>query len=313
MRAVRATSKVVPLGLHGDDAGGHGTDTVLVVTWGSLAVQGGTRITRICFTMLRDADAVPGVTREKLYEVLVWSFNSLAAGVFPKADENGRGFGPEHHPNRARMAGRPLHPAGMRGVWSELRGDWKYLRECLHLRDAYNTKRCCHLCDAFKEDFSSQYIRPHAPVRATRVSAADWMQCEKHRGSSPLLHLPAFNSWRVQFDCMHTVDLGVLQHAVPSALQELCAHGGHFAGRNIEQRVAAASVAYNQWCKDTQVSAKTRRITVAWVQGPWPCISQAHCKAAALRHMVDWLVLVCREASASNPDDRHSRWRLAFV
>ena len=37
-----------------------------------------------------------------------------------------------------------------------------------------------------------------------------------------------------------------------------------------------------------------------------------HCKAAALRHMVAWLVLVCREASDSNPDDRHSRWRLAF-
>ena len=305
-----SAAEVVPLGMHGDDAGGHGHDKVLVVTWGSVAVDGPTLDTRICFTMLRDAEAVSGITREKLYDVLVWSFAALAAGVFPAADENGRAFGPAHHPARARMAGRPLHPRKLRGVWAELRGDWKYLRECLHLKDHYLAHRCCHLCDAFTEDSSSSDFRPHAPVRATRVSAADWPACCKHHGTSPLLRMPAFNIWRVQFDCMHTVDLGVLQHAIPSALQELC--NDFFRGPNIGQRVAAASAAYNVWCSENKVQAKTRRITVQWVKGPWPCISQVHCKASALRHMVGWILQVCQEASASDPGDRHARWRAAF-
>ena len=314
MQAIRVSvAEVVPLGMHGDDAGGHGHDKVLVLTWGSVAVEGSTLDTRICFTMIRDGEAVPGVTREKFYQVLVWSFTALAAGISPSEDENGRGFGPGHHPERARLAGQRLHPRLMRGVWSELRGDWKYLRECLHLRDSYNTHRCCHLCDAFKEDSSSKDFRADAPVRATRVGAEDWLQSEKHRGTSPLLQMPAFNIWKVQFDCMHTVDLGVLQHAIPSALQELCASGAHFEGTTIEQRVRAASVAYKEWCSANRVSAKARRITVHWLQGPWPSISQVHCKAAALRRMVGWMAAVCGEASASNPGDMHARWRHSFL
>ena len=67
MQAIRvAVAEVVPLGMHGDDAGGHGHDKVLVLTWGSVAVEGSTLDTRICFTMIRDGEAVPGVTREKI-------------------------------------------------------------------------------------------------------------------------------------------------------------------------------------------------------------------------------------------------------
>ena len=125
-----------------------------------------------------------------------------------------------------------------------------------------------------------------------------------------MLRMPAFNIWRVQFDYMHTVDLGVLQHAVPSALAELC--NEFFEGPNLEERVRAASASYNSWCVANKVESKTRRITVQWVQGPWPCISQVHCKAAALRRMVEWVMLVCQSASAANPNNMHARWRAAF-
>ena len=90
--------KVFKKGIHGDDAGAHGHDKVLVVTWGSVAVDLPTMDSRLCFSMLRDADAVSGVTREKLYKVLTWSFKALATGLFPAEDEEGRGFGPGHHP-----------------------------------------------------------------------------------------------------------------------------------------------------------------------------------------------------------------------
>ena len=106
MQTIRvAVAEVVPLGMHGDDAGGHGHDKVLVLTWGSVAVEGSTLDTRICFTMIRDGEAVPGITREKFYKVLVWSFTALAAGVFPKRRRERQGLRPRT-PSGTRKTGR---------------------------------------------------------------------------------------------------------------------------------------------------------------------------------------------------------------
>jgi len=305
------TAQVVPLGIHGDDAGGHGPEKVLVITWGSVAVDRPTMDSRICFAMLRDSEAVSGVTREKLYQILTWSFNALAMGCFPAADENGTDFGPAHHPDRAQLAGRPLHPGGMRGAWSEMRGDWKFLRESLHLHDYYNARNCCHLCAAKRDHPSSCEFGRDATVRSTCVNGSEWIAGKKHSGTSPLLSFPGFNIWRVQFDIMHTLDLGILQHAIPSALQELCAADGPFKGPTIESRVQAASAAYHKWCRDNHVTTKTKRISLQWVQGPWPRISQVHCKAAPLRRMVEWIMGVCTDVAAST-DDVHVRRRAAF-
>jgi len=301
---------VVPLGMHGDDAGGHGHEKVLVVTWGSVAVDLSTLDSRICFTMLRDSEAVAGVTREKFYKVLTWSFAALAAGVFPACDEEGKGFGPEHHPGRASLAGRPLHHA-FRGVWAEMRGDWKFLKEALHLKHGYHARKCCHLCDAEKDVDSSTDFTLTADVRATCTETAAWMASDAHAGTSPLLRLPAFDIWRVQFDIMHTLDLGILQLAIPSALQELTSAGGLFEGRTRECRVKAASAAYDYWCRKNKVQCRCKRITMQWVLGPRPKISQAHCKAAPLRRMVQWIMEACQEAAAREAD-LHARRRAAF-
>ena len=95
-------------------------------------------------------------------------------------------------------------------------------------------------------------------------------------------------------------------------MAELFSLGHYFKGPNIEERVKAASAAYNEWALENKIEAKTRRITPQWVQGPWPCISQVHCKAAALRRMVEWVMLVCQAASVADPSDTHARWRFAF-
>ena len=48
----------VPIGLHGDDAGAHGLQQVLVLTWGSVAVDLPTLDSRLVFCMIRVADIV---------------------------------------------------------------------------------------------------------------------------------------------------------------------------------------------------------------------------------------------------------------
>ena len=64
----------VPLGIHGDDAGVHGSNQVLVLTWGGVASKLPTLDSRLAFSMVRVADVVAGRTLKTLLDVLVWSF-----------------------------------------------------------------------------------------------------------------------------------------------------------------------------------------------------------------------------------------------
>ncbi len=101
-----------------------------------------------------------------------------------------------------------------------------------------------------------------------------------------MLKLPAFSIHRVFFDIMHTLDLGVLQLAVPCALKELTARPGIFMGRDLPARVREASALYRAWCKAEKVRSSAPRLTMQWVRGKNPRVSQVHIKAAAMRRMV---------------------------
>ncbi len=93
---------------------------------------------------VQDSELAPGALT-KLYKVLAWSLSSLAAGIWPACDEEGRKFSPDFHPHRAAMAGRSLAD-GFRGALLEVRGDWKFLREalCLRLSPKYKTAHPGH-------------------------------------------------------------------------------------------------------------------------------------------------------------------------
>ncbi len=117
--------RCVPIGTHGDDAGAHGSEKVTVVTWGSVAIRGGTLDSRLVFSMLKESEA-PVTGLDRLMEILAWSLNALCDGVYPGFDQDGRRFGPDHHPSRAALAGHTLVEGRLCGVWSEMRGDWKF-------------------------------------------------------------------------------------------------------------------------------------------------------------------------------------------
>ncbi len=226
--------RVSPIGIHGDDAGVQGEQSVTILTWGCVAVDLPTLDSRICFSMLKKNECVPGLSLDMLLEVLVWSLGALAQGTYPSHDHTGKAFGPNHHPHRHKMAGLPLTAQRRVGLWCEMRGDWKFLKEALHLDRHYGTAACCHLCSASKVDgdLSFQDFSPDGPCRQTlRTTAEFGASAQILPDPTPLLKLPAFSIHRVFFDIMHTLDLGVLQLAVPCALKELTAR--HFHGKGL--------------------------------------------------------------------------------
>ncbi len=199
----------VPLGIHGDDAGMAGGEKVLVLSWGSVARDLGTLDSRLVFCMIRDSECVRTDTLQTVYQVLSWSFQALAAGVWPATDHTGQPFSAQDDAHRAAAAGRPLHPSGVRGAWAELRGDWKFIRECLHLARHYGCNEVCHLCMAHKRTRMYLYtdLGRQAYHRTTRVTHTVWMAAALAAALvSPLLMIPGFNIWRVYFDVMHMLE-----------------------------------------------------------------------------------------------------------
>ena len=197
----------VPIGIHGDDAGVQGGEKILVLTWGSVVRAMPTLDSRLIFCMLKVSLCIAATFRE-VYLVLAWSLNALATGIFPDADHKGRVFSRDYMPHRARLAGQPL-AGGIIACWSEMRGDWKFLREALLLRRHYNAFRVCHLCGACRTG-SNRFtcFGRHTPLRGTRVDPQAWLARQLAQAWSPLLTVIGFCIEHVYFDIMHTFDLG---------------------------------------------------------------------------------------------------------
>jgi hypothetical protein len=303
IREISDRTKIVPLGLHGDDAGVCGLQQVLVLTWGPVATKHATVDSRLVFSMLRVADIVKDgdVTMQEIYKVLAWSFRCLARGLWPASDHSGRPWPARSH--RALQGEARASLAGdYRGAWAQLRGDWKFLRDCLHLEQHYGCNYICHLCRAHKNiarlrftDFSlSAYHR-----RTMLYSERWWRQAMSATILCPLLLIPGFCIWKCMYDHMHTVHLGVHQEAVASTLWSLTDRRAKvWEGNTRQERCKSAWKAYKKWAKDNKVKNVVRRRFVMRAfkkPGKSPSMNQSTAKAATMPTLVRWLLEVCRQ------------------
>ena len=220
----------IPLGMHGDGGQTQGGEKITAVSWGGLCRRGSTVDTRILFIVIKDSLACGDVTFHQAYQVLAWSFGALVVGTFPATDHAGRPFGPDWHPGRFQLAGKPIAAVGpgehLCGAWTELRGDWQYLQAALGLKRHFLCNDMCHLCGAtnvagpqyFGDHLGDPQALEETFVGPHHHGPKAW---EAKKPVSPLTGLPGFSIWRVAFDLMHALDLGLLQRIVPAALQGL--------------------------------------------------------------------------------------------
>ena len=331
----------IPLGIHGDAGQMHGGEKITAVSWGGLCRKGTTEDTRLLFICLKHSQMVGGnATLYKAFEVLSWSMGCLATGVHPACDETGRQFDEDYCPERAALAGQPLFrgPDGrnLHGAWAELRGDWEFLRDALGLRHHYLAGNMCHFCNAQLAPGDGYYgadFTGHGPLRRTLVGPF----CEGYNAwasrtpRSPLTTLPGFSIWRCQFDLMHVLELGILQRAIPAALQGLMGikpgsspqtvdlAGSAFCqsaeGRSRQGQCLAATKAYLQWAQRTMLphSSRIKKISERWVRGAYPDVSQEHAKAAAMRAMLPWVAGVAEGQRTRMANDRVAALRATLL
>ena len=156
-------------------------------------------------------------TLDEIYEVVVWSFAVLGSGVWPSHDHRGQPLTPGL---RKSLAGKPLMGDRI-GVWTETRGDWKWLKESFKF-DHYANNRCCHLCGASRVDTDMLYTQtgPDAGWQNTKVTHEQYV--ETFAGNLPALaKIPGFYLTRVFIDSMHCVCMGVVPYVIGSVVWEL--------------------------------------------------------------------------------------------
>ena len=304
----------VPIGLHGDDAGVFGAQKMLVLTWGSVARELLTLDGRLLFSVVTYAHVVPGKTIETLYKILVWSLNSMAEGCWPSVDHLGQHFSATHHPRRFSKAGLPLCLSGHRGVWSELRGDWKWQVEALDFDQWYGRSFICHLCRAHQKIPRLVYtqFRRNAHIRRTKVSSAAFRDWYMDRLVRPeLSRIVGFDIWRCWADAMHCLDLGIYQSVAASCLFDLVAEG--VWGATNETGFVLAHVDYKVWCRvNGHLPCPRFDKSKLLPRGKdFPEFTQQAAKASMTRYLMRWLRSVLDQPGVSV--GQHGVVRLAMM
>jgi len=305
-----------PFGIHGDDAGVFLNQKVLVLTFGSVAVEEQTLDTRILFTSVPIWKAVPGKTLNEVYKVFVWSLNYLQLGVWPHEDHTGKPFSRQHHPERFEKAGHSLTSIGLKGIWTELRGDWKWQWEALALPSFYNSNYICHLCRAHKKIRRLLYtdFRRDAQVRKTCVSwpkYRDWL-AEAGDERPEITRLIGFDIWRCVTDAMHNLDLGVYQVVAASCLVELISEGV-WPGDSNDERYAAAHHEYKGWCRarGLQPCPPFKGTTLNPGGLDTPSFTMHQAKGAQMKYIMMWLHTAVDRGGAA--DAFHGAMRFGVI
>ena len=285
--------KVIPVRIYGDDAQYNKQRTLTVFTFSSILCKLPSQQSRFLVALLPVA-ASTKETYDKFYDVVQWSFLWLLRGQWPDSDHLGNPWPPSSW--RSTMAGRPLFENGFRFAVVQVLGDWKFLKEAFSLEFNYNTRACCHKCEAVKEGDGPPFddFGPAARHRQTRRTTQQYLA--RFIVPPPLSRLPGFHLDMLACDPMHCVHLGVLQWIIGSLLVVLAqsGHWGIFAGDAVTRLNLAMRVAFGEfvtWCKQRAVHTSQEPFTAAMLnrsekQAVFP---KFKCKAANGRWVGMWL------------------------
>jgi len=187
----------------------------------------------------------------------------LSAG-WGEQDHRGKPFSNTYHRSRYLLGGQDLAD-GHVGVYSETRGDWKYLVELLALTAYYACNAVCHLCRASKKIRRLWYTSVgrrarHRQTLYTNSQFHQWFSSLPPSQRSPMLDVEGFDIWRTWVDWMHSSDLGLLAIIIPSVMWELTgkARAG-WSGSKRNSRMDRAWEDYCDWCRANHVKNKAFR------------------------------------------------------
>ena len=243
--------KVVPIAIHGDGVAymrvkAAGGKSLEVLSWSSLLSKGATRMTSYLMFLVVKAvvkDSGMNQTWPKVWKVLCWSLQALAAGTWPLLDWEGEEF-PEATVD-FQNKGTPL-AEGWAAVVFVLRSDLDFLASHFGLNSPASNNPCC-LCQANRDMSSRPWTdcRLQAAWRRSCWTPEEWAAVNPL--GHPLLMMPGSGLDIVFPDLMHLKHLGTDQLLLGGVLTWLIKH---FLRGTVAQNLEMVFHLIQAWYKD---------------------------------------------------------------
>lgn len=202
-----AGERLLAVGLWGDGApcNWDRTESIEIFTINLPGLSGRHRNIRVLLCGLSKKHFVTTSTYNDLLAIISWSFQCLAAGVHPATRHDNTPWGPGDV-SRKRHAGQAI---GVRGALVEVRGDWKFMKECFGFPGWTNIAGICWQCSCTPATLRD--VTGDAAWRHERLGHWDVIQkiLNNNVEISPIFTIPWIDTSIFRPDWLHAVDQGV--------------------------------------------------------------------------------------------------------
>ena len=143
----------------------------------------------------------------KVYDIIAWSFATLATGCHPRTNHRGEPWPAGSH--RASLAGRLLTTEGHAVIYCNTAGDWKWYVETFMLAEGYQHANVCHRCLANKYAGALNYadVSLRAGWNNTVRTQSDFL---RNAGDpTGLMRIPGWHVHGLTDDFLHDDLLGI--------------------------------------------------------------------------------------------------------
>jgi hypothetical protein len=220
-------------------------------------------------------------TMDDITAVLSWSFQCLTSGVFPACRHDGAPWA-KTDAKRKKNGGCAL---GIRGLVVDIRGDWKFFKECFRLPQHNENSGICWLCSATPTTWKDG--GPDAVWRKERLSHWDVLTriIEKGDPVSPIFSIPYLDTKCFKIDWLHVADQGISANFLGSLFSVLI---DKMPGSSKDDRLASLFADIQNFYKTTGCQSKLDGLTHTMIQKNATSTPKLRGRGADIRALVPY-------------------------
>eukprot|EP00971_Amphidinium_carterae_P204394 4056081-Amphidinium_carterae.1 len=230
---------------------------------------------------------------EEVWKVLHWSFAHLWLGMHPCMRHDNTAWKLDESKGRA-LAGRPLK----RAFLAQLRGDYDFFAREVRLQH-WSSLQPCWLCQVQKANLENLDA-----FRTLAWSSDEYFKWKLDQGQevAAICGSPAFSTYSIAIDWLHTVDLGVSQDYQGNVLWAAVRYKGFFDGNTRMERLKQLTLAMKAYYTTSLVSNRYKILKE-------PMIKREHeapklrGKASEARGLLPFTLRIAKQMWQRDPSD----------
>ena len=291
-----------PLGLHGDGVPVQGRMNQSTLDFWTVNLVRSKRFNQMRVPICAlDARMIGWQTTEQIGHIMLWSFQCLAEGKFPRARHDGSNW-MKSDKNRQVCAG---HAMPGKAALVQIRSDWDWNCKYFHAPQWNEKKGMCWLCRAKPENWREMTTCPAWERQEQSLDKAEYLHllAERDKEANPLFTLPSVSNDTMMPDWMHVLDEGTGALAAGQILKELLSF---YPGAHVDERVSQlwehiqALYEEQHWPKDKRLKKLTLKDIVKPKKVP-----ELDGKAHEVRHFCPLLECLCKAKGLDEGNVHH--------